>query len=720
MAIAIFSGFVVFLFWLSWYLGRRSSSADSFFVAGGKIHWAVNGIALTGGYLSAASFLGICGMIAFKGFDGYLYSIGFLSGWVVALFVVAEPLRRLGKYTFADALGARFESRQIHLAASISTLVICLCYLVPQMVGAGVLIEPLLGVPHHWGVIIVGAVVIVVVASAGMSSTTYVQFIKAAMLIVFSGVLVAAVCIRGLGTPGTASEDGQGTPPLYEFETLEVRTDIPWEERLRGTPYRFVDAVQGDHDGSSWVLLECLTPLTPGDAEGTYYLDRPGRSITTLRDPDGAIAGLLRDASIPGVDGSGAQSADVLVQAIPCFEQAGRPYARLPGWWLVESREEGGAVLHEAQSVSRSGAGGLVVNGLPESADNALLPMGRITEFGTRTGHHGRQGWIGPLRLLSIFADPGTEVHLPRTSRIDHGDSEVTLYYHTSVGGNELMRPGGHFKLASGSLWSRLDFISLMLALFFGTAALPHVLIRYYTVPDSSAARKSTIVAISAIGLFYILTLFLGLGAIANGVLNPQTDNMSAPLLARAFGEGLFAIITALAFATVLGTVSGLIVAASGAVANDFLDRYLGVSMPGNSKVVVAKLTAVGVGVVSVVLGILFRGVNVGFLVGWAFAVAASANFPAIIMVLFWRKTTAAGIVASILVGIVASLGIILLGPDMFAIYGLGRTAAWIPLGQPAVLSMPLSFLTLVVVSVFTQARDTSPADQGGEPVAVT
>jgi cation/acetate symporter len=241
-----------------------------------------------------------------------------------------------------------------------------------------------------------------------------------------------------------------------------------------------------------------------------------------------------------------------------------------------------------------------------------------------------------------------------------------------------------------------------MVALFCGTAALPHVLIRYYTVRDSTAARRSTIVAISAIGLFYILTLYLGLGAIANGVLNPQTDNMSAPLLARSFGEVLFAIITALAFATVLGTVSGLIVAASGAVANDLLDRFLKRSMSGTTKVLAAKLTAVTVGVVAVVFGILFRGVNVGFLVGWAFAVAASANFPAIIMVLFWKRTTPAGIISSIFVGIVASLGVILAGPDMFKLYGLPEVDAWIPLGQPAILSMPLSFLTLVAVSLAT------------------
>jgi cation/acetate symporter len=647
MAILIFVGFVGFLFWLSWYLGRKSQSADGFFVAGGQIHWFVNGIALTGGYLSAASFLGICGMIAFKGFDGYLYSIGFLSGWVVALFVVAEPLRRLGTYTFADALGFRFNSRMIHLAAGISTLVVCMCYLVPQMVGAGVLIEPLLGIPHHWGVILVGAVVIVIVSSAGMSSTTYVQFIKAGMLIVFSAVLVTAVCLRGLeSTPDTVDANGQSVP-FRALRVLPIDPQKSWQENLAGQPFAFEDCVEvsnsdGDTPPQTWVLL-----------------------TEQIRSHDG------------------------MMEAVPV-------------WWHQEILADGSAMLHEAQHVATAVDGQRYINGRQAAGNTELLAMGRIAGFGDRTGHTGDRGAMGPLRLLSVFADPGTTVELPRSASIRHLDTDVKLYYHQRVPGNELMRPGGHFKVAEGGPWARLDFISLMLALFFGTAALPHVLIRYYTVKDSAAARRSTIVAISAIGIFYIMTLYLGLGAIANGVLNPLSENMSAPLLARSFGGVLFAIITALAFATVLGTVSGLIVAASGAVANDLMDRFFKRSMTGRAKVFAAKCTAVTVGVLAVILGIIFQGVNVGFLVGWAFAVAASANFPAIIMVLFWKRTTAAGITSSIFVGIIASLGIILAGPDMFQLYGLHAADAWIPLGQPAVFSMPLSLLTLVVVSLLT------------------
>src|SRR5512137_2180086 len=178
MAIIIFIGFVLFVIGLSFYLGHRTKTASGYYAAGGQIHWGVNGVAFAGDYLSAASFLGIAGLIATAGFDGFLYSIGYLAGWIVALFVVAEPLKRLGKYTFADAIDAKFDSRGIKLAAAISTLVVSVCYLIPQMVGAGVLVEPLLGIPYAWGVIAVGAIVITIVATAGMASTTWVQFLK--------------------------------------------------------------------------------------------------------------------------------------------------------------------------------------------------------------------------------------------------------------------------------------------------------------------------------------------------------------------------------------------------------------------------------------------------------------------------------------------------------------------------------------------------------------
>src|SRR6266513_1295787 len=177
-AVGVFIFFVGVVLGLSFYLGRRAKSAKGYYAAHGQIHWFVNGIAFAGDYLSAASFLGICGMIAFFGYDGFLYSIGYLAGWIVALFLIAEPIKRLGRYTFADALDSQFNSRGIKLAAAVSTLVVsCFC-VIPQMVGASALARPLIGVPNHIGVIIVGCIVTTVVMTAGMVSTTWVQFIK--------------------------------------------------------------------------------------------------------------------------------------------------------------------------------------------------------------------------------------------------------------------------------------------------------------------------------------------------------------------------------------------------------------------------------------------------------------------------------------------------------------------------------------------------------------
>src|SRR5207237_7913682 len=197
-AVLIFSLFVAVVLGLSFYLGSKAKSAQGYYAAHGQIPWFVNGIAFAGDYLSAASFLGICGMIAFYGYDGFLYSIGFLAGWIVALLVIAEPLKRLGKFTFADALDSQFNSRGIKLAAAISTLVVSIFYLIPQMVGAGSLVKPLLGLSHEVGVVTVGVVVILIVVTAGMVSTTWVQFIKGGLLVIFCAILTVMILNRGL------------------------------------------------------------------------------------------------------------------------------------------------------------------------------------------------------------------------------------------------------------------------------------------------------------------------------------------------------------------------------------------------------------------------------------------------------------------------------------------------------------------------------------------
>lgn len=627
MAVFIFVIFVVFVVGLSIYLGNKAKTSSGYYAAGGQIHWSVNGIAFAGDYLSAASFLGICGLIATVGYDGFLYSIGFLAGWIVALFVVAEPLKKLGKYTFTDAVDANYNSRGIKLAAAISTLVVSVCYLIPQMVGAGVLVEPLLGIPHAWGVIIVGAIVITIVATAGMASTTYVQFLKGGLLLVFSTVLVGAVLLRGLST----APDQGGTVPFYEYGHIAA-------SRVDGK-----------------------VQVTEAGAEVLEQVDVKG-GLTFVR-----IAQGERDV-----------------------------------WWYA-AEADGSVTLKETQSVVAT-ADGRLINGAPESPENQLRPVGNLEQIRGQ-----KQTATGALSVFDFLASITAEDTLVRTwkttSFTDGAGDKVTVYYPNDVPGDRIMRPGLKFKV-EGTLLERLDFLSLMLALFLGTAALPHILIRYYTVPSPASARKSTIVAIAAIGFFYILTLFMGLGAMVNGAMNPADSNMAAPLLARSFGELLFAFISAIAFATVLGTVSGLIVAASGAVAHDLFDRYLRIKMDDRQKVRAGKISAFVIGGLAIVLGILFKGMNVSFLVGLAFAVAASANLPAIVMLLFWKRTTAQGIAASIIVGIVASIGLIAFSPELFSLYGLNPLDAPVPLSNPGIISIPLSFLTLVVVSLLTPRRE--------------
>ncbi len=627
MAIIVFIIFVVIVIGLSFYLGKKTKSSSGYYAAGGQIKWGVNGIAFAGDYLSAASFLGICGLIATVGFDGFLYSIGYLAGWVVALFVVAEPLKKLGKYTFTDALDSKFNSRSIKLTAAISTLVVSVCYLIPQMVGAGVLVEPLLGIPHAYGVAMVGVIVITIVATAGMASTTYVQFIKGALLIIFSTVLVVAVLVRGLST----QPDQGGKVPFYQYASI---------------PATIVD--------------------------GKVQVEEPGVEVLDQAEVKGGLIFVL-------LNDQGVQN-----------------------WWHAAETDQG-LMLMESQSVVVK-PDGEWINGAPASSENQLRQVGNLEQI--QGEKDANTGGISFLKFLSSFTDKNTTVRTWKASSFSSSvDEKVTVYYFKDVTGDRFLRPGLKFKVEGTGL-ERLDFLSLMLALFLGTAALPHILIRYYTVPNAASARKSTIVAIAAIGFFYILTLFMGLGAIANGVLNPADSNMSAPLLARSFGELLFAIISAIAFATVLGTVSGLIVAASGAVAHDFMDRFMNKKMDDRSKVAAGKTAAFVIGGIAIVLGILFKGMNVSFLVGLAFAVAASANLPAIIMLLFWKKTTPKGISSSIVVGIVASLTLIAFSPELYTLYGLNPLDAPVPINNPGIISIPLSFITLVVVSLMTQKRE--------------
>ncbi|WP_339911463.1 cation acetate symporter [Symmachiella dynata] len=633
-AVVFFFLFVAITLGLSFYLGSKAKSSQGYFTAHGQIPWFVNGIAFAGDYLSAASFLGICGMIAFYGYDGFLYSIGYLAGWIVALFVIAEPMKRLGRFTFADALDAKFESRGIKLAAGISTLAVSVFYLIPQMVGAGVLVQPLLGFPHWVGVVLVGVTVILIVVSAGMVSTTWVQFLKGSLLVLFSAILTWMIIERGFEVKA-GGEDG------YEFQTLGPVSS-----------------------GAEFSALPALKGTTPVPPEGPWA-DTPFRRFRN--------------------DATGIVSV-----------------------WSEAEIAPGQLVLREAQSETHTTDGETLVNGQvkgTKKGEAELHPVGNVTKL---PGGESRTGKLGFLSFFSTLQN--SEVVLWGNQKITEPDgTKTTVYFQKPTAGSQVLRPGEHptfSGIRSTKLLDKLNFLSLMLALFCGTASLPHILIRYYTVKDAAAARKSTIVGIGSIGFFYVLTLYMGLGAMTSGSMDVTNSNMAAPLLARSMNEWLFAAISAIAFTTVLGTVSGLILASAGAVTHDLVTHAFGVELNDGEKVRVAKITSVFVGAIAIVLGIVFKEMNVSYLVGWAFSVAASANLPALVMLLFWKGTTRQGIIAAVVVGMTSSLGWILLSADTYTkVYGLPAGDALVPFSQPGIVTIPLGFLTLIVVSLMTQPK---------------
>ncbi|MFC5291335.1 cation acetate symporter [Actinokineospora guangxiensis] len=484
--ISIFGAFVVVTLIVVFRASRNTKTAADYYAAGRSFTGSQNGVAIAGDYLSAASFLGIAGAIALNGYDGFLYSIGFLVAWLVALLLVAELLRNTGKYTMGDVLAFRMKQRPVRAAAATSTMVVSFFYLLAQMAGAGGLVALLLGITNKAGqaavIAVVGIIMIIYVLVGGMKGTTWVQIIKAALLI--TGALAMTI----------------------------------------------------------WVLAQF------------------GFNLSAL---------------------------------------------------LGSAVEAGGA------------------NG------EALL-------------------------------NPGKQ----------YGVSET----------------------------SKLDFLSLGLALVLGTAGLPHILMRFYTVPTAKEARRSVVWAIWLIGIFYLFTLVLGYGA--GALVGPEAiaaapggPNSAAPLLAEALGGPvLLGFIAAVAFATILAVVAGLTITASASFAHDIYANVIkrGKVEDKNAEVRVARITAVVIGIVAIVGGIIANGQNIAFLVALAFAVAASANLPTILYSLFWKRFNTTGALWSIYGGLVICVGLIIFSPAVSGNAKAMFSSAdfdWFPLANPGIVSIPAAFL---------------------------
>jgi cation/acetate symporter len=486
IAIGFFLVFISFTLGITYWAAKQTKSTSEYYTAGGNISGFQNGLALAGDFMSAASFLGIAGKVALNGFDGLIYSIGFLVGWPIVMFLIAEPMRNLGKYTFADVVAFRLQQTPVRIASSIGTLVVVSFYLIAQMVGAGGLIQLLFGLDYNLAIVIVGCVMLAYVIFGGMIATTWVQIIKAVLLL--GGATVMAVLV------------------LSRFG---------------------------------------FNPLTLFDAAAQKY---------------------------------------------------------------------GAAVLA-----------------------------------------------------------PGKEVANP------------------------------------------LDAISLGLSLMLGTAGLPHILMRFYTVPNAKEARVSVMYATIFIGFFYLLTFILGFGAMVlvgrETILHPlgmagaidKSGNMAAPILAQVLGGSPFlGFIAAVSFATILAVVAGLTLSGAAALSHDL---WVNVIKKGDSseteQLKVARIATLLLGVVAMILGIIFKGQNVAYMVGLAFAIAASANFPSLLMSMVWKGFTTKGAVASILVGTLSALILIYLSPTI-QIDILKHSAAIFPLKNPGLVTIPLSFVVGIVVSLFT------------------
>ncbi len=513
-AIGMFGAFVVATLFITKWAASKTKSAADFYTAGGGITGFQNGLAIAGDYMSAASFLGISAAVMASGFDGLIYSIGFLVGWPVITFLMAERLRNLGKFTFADVAAFRFKQAPVRIFAASGTLVVVAFYLIAQMVGAGQLIKLLFGLEYWIAVVIVGSLMMVYVLFGGMTATTWVQIIKACLLL----------------------------------------------------------------GGASFMALSVL-------------------------------------------------------------------------WHFGFSPEA------------------MFANAVKIKTDLALKD-GKVAEVAAKIG----QSIMGP--------------------------------------GNFVKDP--------------ISAISFGMALMFGTAGLPHILMRFFTVPSAKEARKSVMWATGWIGYFYLLTYIIGFGAITFVLTNPDFldakgallggGNMAAIHLANAVGGNVFlGFISAVAFATILAVVAGLTLSGASAVSHDL---YATVIKQGKadsaSELRVSKMTTVALGVLAVALGIVFEKQNIAFMVSLAFAIAASANFPVLFMSVLWKDCTTRGAVIGGFLGLISSVALTVVSPSVWeATLGNPKGSSLFPYTSPALFSMTIGFVGIWLFSILDKSKQAA-ADRGG------
>ncbi|MBV1775037.1 cation acetate symporter [Burkholderiaceae bacterium DAT-1] len=541
-AIVMFLVFVALTLYITKWAAGRTKSAKDFYTAGGGITGFQNGLAIAGDYMSAASFLGISAMVYEKGYDGLIYSIGFLVGWPVILFLVAERLRNLGKYTFADVASYRLAQGPIRTLAATGTLVVVALYLIAQMVGAGQLIKLLFGLEYNLAVVAVGVLMVLYVMFGGMLATTWVQIIKAIMLLC-GATFIAVMVLASVGF----------SPEAMFAKSVEVKKT---------------------------------------------------------------------------------QAAALQVKAQD-----------------AKAKADAAATANAADA----------------------------KELGEKAKKLGEDA--GKAAKANIMAP-------------------------------------GNFNDKTVNTKSAIDAISLGIALMFGTAGLPHILMRFFTVGDAKEARKSVFYATGFIGYFYILTFIIGFGAIMLVSTNPAFkdaagkllggNNMAAVHLAHAVGGDLFyGFISAVAFATILAVVSGLTLSGASAISHDLYANVFARGQHDEGKeVMVSKISTLALGVIAILLGIMFEKQNVAFMVGLAFSIAASANFPVLVLSMFWKGLTTRGAVIGGAIGLIMAVVLIIMGPAIWVdVMGHAKGSELFPYKNPAIFSMTAAFLFTWLFSITDKSK---------------